>query len=345
MRPIRQDTDRIVDSDGKVRFGQFDAPFDLVNLEDAKAYEPLPIPQILQRMRLKEWQAFQISHPRYFLNVALFDARIVGLVQVKVFDRQTGRKYLFEKKVPSWRLSPPKSLLDSTYAYQGGGARLYFRNLLREDRILVEFEIPASQGAPAMQARLVADTSGRAPMVVSIPFAKNRGMYSHKCLVPLRGSLKVGGEETDFADRGCMLIDDHKGYYPRIMRWDWVTTGAYREGSLIGFNLTRNASTDQARYNENGFWRDGRLYQLPPVTFHRNTRQGRETWEIRDDEGLVDLRFYVEVDGRVEMNLGLVESRYRGPFGSFEGKLRSYEGEVLDCDGLFGMGEDFYLKA
>lgn len=45
------------------------------------------------------------------------------------------------------------------------------------------------------------------------------------------------------------------------------------------------------------------------------------------------------------MNLGLVESRYRGPFGTFEGKLRSLDGEVLDLDGMFGMGEDFHLKA
>lgn len=344
MRPIRQDADRIVDEDGTVRFGQFDRPFDLVNLDDADAYRPLPIPRLVKSMRLKEWQAFQISHPRYFLNVALFDARLVGLVQVKAFDRQTGKKYLFEKKVAPWQLSPPKTLLDSAYGWQSGDARIHFRNLLREDRILIEFDLPASKGAPSMRARLVADTKGRMPMVVSIPFAENRGMYSHKCLVPLRGSLTIGSEETDFADRGCMLIDDHKGYYPRIMRWDWVTTGAFREGSLVGFNLTRNASIDQIRYNENGFWRDGRLHQLPPVSFSRQQRGGDEVWEIRDDEGLVDLRFRVEVDGRVDMNLGLIESRYRGPFGTFEGTLRSFSGETLDCDGLFGMGEDFYLK-
>lgn len=345
MRPIRQDADRIVESDGTVKFGQFDRPFEDVNLLDANAYLPLPIPRLLRSMRLKEWQAFQISHPRYFLNIALFDARVIGLVQVKAFDRQTGRKYLFEKKVPSWQLSPPKTLLDSIYAWQGDGARISFRNLLRESRIYIDFELPLSGSSPAMQARLVADTKGRTPMVVSIPFAQNRGMYSHKCLVPLRGSLKVAGEEIVFDKQGCMLIDDHKGYYPRVMRWDWVTSGAYRQGSLIGFNLTRNASIDQERHNENGFWKDGRLHQLPPVTFGRSPHEGREIWHIQDDKGQVDLRFFVEVDGRVDMNFGIVESRYRGPFGTFEGKLTSYDGESLVCDGMFGMGEDFYLKA
>lgn len=345
MRPVRSDVSRIVDEDGTVQFGQFDRPFEDVNLLDADAYRPLPLPRLLKRLRLKEWQAFQISHPRYFLNLALFDARIVGLVQVKIFDRQTGRKYLFEKKVPSFALSPPRNLLDSTYAWQGGGAHVFFRNLLRENKIFIELDIPGSESCPPIRARFEADTSGRTPMVVSIPFADNRGMYSHKCLVPLRGSLKIAESETDFAKQGCMLIDDHKGYYPRVMRWDWVTTGCYRDGSLVGFNLTRNASIDQERHNENGFWRDGRLHQLPPIRFERDKHEGSEIWKIRDDNGLVDLRFHVEVDGRVEMNLGIVESRYRGPFGTFEGKLTSYDGEELVCDGMFGMGEDFYLKA
>lgn len=344
MRPVRQDTDRIVERDGTVKFGLFDRPFEDVNLLDAHAFA-WPLPRIVKSMRLKEWQAFQISHPRYFLNLALFDARVIGLVQAKVFERRTGTKYLFEKKVPTFDLSPPRTLLDSTYAWEKSGGRMVFRNRLREDRIFIELDLPKTKTSPAMSARFEAHTEGRTPMVVSIPFAKNRGMYSHKCLVPLRGSLTIGDETTDFGDEGCMLIDDHKGYYPRIMRWDWVTSGCYRDGKLVGFNLTRNASIDPARFNENGFWEDGRLHQLPPVTFERSERDGREVWRIRDEGDHVDVRFHVEVDGRVTLNLGLIESRYRGPFGSFEGKLRSFDGEELVVDGMFGMGEDFHLKA
>lgn len=344
MRPIRKDTEQIVDPQGYVKFGQFDRPFANINLLDADAFLPLPSPRIFRRLRLKEWQAFQISHPNYFLNLALFDAKAMGLVQAKIFDKRAGQKYLFERFVPSWQLQPPTTLLDSTYSWQNRDTRLSFRNLLREDRIFIDFELPRTASSPAIEGRLVADTNGRTPMVVSIPFSQNRGMYSHKCLVPLRGLLNVGGEVSHFDGDGCMLIDDHKGYYPRLMRWDWLTSGMFREGSLIGFNLTKNASTDPKLYNENGFWKDGALHQLPPVVFRRERNEGREIWHIEDADGLVDLRFLVEVDGRVDMNLGIVESRYRGPFGSFEGKLESYDGEELICDGMFGMGEDFHLK-
>jgi len=45
------------------------------------------------------------------------------------------------------------------------------------------------------------------------------------------------------------------------------------------------------------------------------------------------------------MNLGVMESRYLGPFGTYEGSLRSPDGATLDISGMFVMGERFWLKA
>ena len=50
------------------------------------------------------------------------------------------------------------------------------------------------------------------------------------------------------------IIDDHRGYYPRHAHYDWVTTlGRYNiDGQMmyLAFNLTRNQSINQAKYNE-----------------------------------------------------------------------------------------------
>jgi hypothetical protein len=66
-------------------------------------------------------------------------------------------------------------------------------------------------------------------------------------------------------------------------------------------------------------------------------------WEIRDEAGDVEVDFEIELDGHVRVNALVIESRYRGPFGRLHGHVRA-GGEQLDLDGLFGMGEDFYLK-
>ena len=345
MRTTRQDNDRLVNADHSVRFGLFDRPIERINLLDARPWG-LPLPRPLRALRLKEWQAVQIVHDRYFVIIALFNAKSVGLVQVKIYDREERRKYMYERKVAPWSFRPADQLLDSRCAYEGAGARVAFTNRLAHDELALDVDIAATKDTPALRIALTAQTAGQTPMVVSIPFATTHGMYSHKGVVPVQGTLQVGDAPAATLAPGnaCMMLDDHKGYYPWTMVWDWVTAGRWVDGELCGFNLTRNASIDPVMHNENAFWRGGRLHQLPAVRFERDEGSSPETWRIRDDAGLVDVRFRVEMDGRVELNLLVVESRYRGPFGHFEGTLRSLDGEELCVDGYFGMGEAFFLR-
>lgn len=345
MREVRHDHDRLVEN-GRVRFGLFDRPIGDVNLDEADAFAPLPIPKLLRRLRLKEWQAFQITHPRFFIIIALFDAKLVTLAQVKLYDRQTGIKHMLEKKLLPGSFKTPRNLLDSVCEWRRGGEFIRFHSCLNEGRISVDFHIEKTRKTPSVTASLVADASTTTPMVVSIPFAENRGMYSHKALLPVEGAVTIGDERIDVPHgTGSLMTDDHKGYYGRIMTWDWLVGAAWRDGQLEGFNLTANASTDPERYHENGFWRGGELHHLPPVTFTRDEESSPAVWTVRDKEGLVDVRFTTEVDGRLFMNLGVMESRYLGPFGTYEGSLRSPDGATLDISGMFGMGERFWLKA
>lgn len=344
MREVCEDAERLVDSE-EVRFGLFDRAIGEINLLDARPWR-LPVPRPLKNLRLKEWQAFQINHPRYFIMLALFNAKTVALVQAKVYDRQKGIKHVFEKKVPSWTMPPVSTLRDSRFAWRSGQEHVVFRNLLREGRISISLHLDATPTSEAIEAEIVADASAVTPLVVSIPFAENRGMYSHKGLVPVSGRLRVGSEVSALQhDDSCLLIDDHKGYYPWVMRWDWVTAGWCKDGVIEGFNLTKNDSIDPQRFHECAFWRDGQLHHLAPVEFTRHHEgEDGEYWEIRDRAGMVDLTFTPVVDGRVDLNLLVVESRYRGPFGTFSGRLRSEDGVEMVCDGMFGMGEKFYLR-
>src|SRR5690606_11330844 len=158
--------------------------------------------------------------------------------------------------------------------------------------------------------------------------------------------LKIG-KETHLFRRGdgYALIDDHKGYYDYRMRWDWLTGATHdAEGNLVGFNLTRNASIDADGFNENCFWRNGAITLLPAVRFWRGTEGSREVWRVRDEDGRADVEFEIETQGDVKLNLGLIESNYRGPFGYIRGRLAGVTGEALELDGVFGMAEDFDLR-
>lgn len=330
---------------GRVRFGTFSGPIPDVNLIDAQPWA-VPVPRAVRALRLKEWQAFQFGNPQSFVTVALFNAKLLALAQVKVYDRQARRKVVFERQLPGWSLAAPRNLLDSRFEWSSAGASIRIRNQLLEDRVDLELELPETAQGPAIRGRITADAAGCEPQVVSIPFGKNHGMYSHKACLAATGELHVGDAELAFRreDAFC-FIDDHKGYYPYVMRWDWVVgAGIDAAGRRVGFNLTRNASIDPDRYNENCLWLDGKRHLLPPVTFSRHAERSPEVWEVRDREGQVEVDFEVELAGPVRINALLIESRYQGPFGRFRGTLKGAAGERVNVDGLFGMGEDFYLR-
>jgi hypothetical protein len=322
---------------GRQRFGRFDGPPERANLIDARLGR---LPKPLRWWRLKEWQALQVSTPRLFVNVALFDAKLMGLLQVKIYDRQTGVKHVYERKMPPGSFKVASSLLDSRTAYHSRRDTLAFENHFANGEIAVEIAVPKIRG------RLVVRTDRGASQVVSLPFEGDAGMYSHKGMFPVEGALTVGDEVHLLQpDDSLALLDDHKGYYPYVMQWDWVTSARFVDGRAMGFNLTRNQCREPEKYNENCAWIGDRVGRLPAVTFEREkVREPGERWRIRDREGRVDVTFEPTVPGDVKVNALVVESRYRGPFGTFAGRLEPEGLEPVSLDGWFGMGEEFWLR-
>jgi hypothetical protein len=323
---------------GRQHLGRFDAPVGRANLLDA-SYHHLPRP--LRWLRLKEWQALQIATPRLFANVALFDAKLMSLIQAKVYDRERGEKHVYERKLRPGAFRIADTLLDSTNRYQDRRGWLAFENRVADGRIEIDVELAATSSAPRIAGQIVVHTARGASQVVSLPFAGDVGMYSHKGMFPVEGTLTVGDDTHDLGADGALgLLDDHKGYYPYVMQWDWVTSATRIDGRALGFNLTRNQCRDPETFNENCAWIDDRIGRLPAVTFERDGK----TWRVRDAAGRVDVTFTETVPGDVRVNALIVESRYRGPFGVFEGRVFPEGLDALEIDGWFGMGEQFWLR-
>jgi hypothetical protein len=310
---------------GAVRANLLDAPY-------------LHLPRPLRRLRLKEWQAVQLASPRVFVNVALFDAKLMQLMQVKVYDRERREKTVHEWKLRPGAFSLADQLFDSCNSYRDRRGSLAFTN-----RIASTIAIDIDQHDITGHIELA--TSRGASHVASLPFAGDVGMYSHKGMFPATGELRVGDTTFAFSGDTLALLDDHKGYYPYVMRWDWVTSAVYQDGVARGFNLTRNQCRDPERYNENCAWIGETLGILPAIEVTReHERTPNERWTIRDRDGRVSLQFTPTVPGDVSVNAVIVHSKYRGPFGHFEGRLEPEGLPPIVVDGWFGMGEDFHLR-
>jgi len=148
---------------GRVQFGTFSEPIADVNLIDARPFR-VPVPRALRSLRLKEWQAFQFGNGRHFVVVALFNAKLLALAQVKVYDRRLRKHCVFERQLPGWAFEVPRNLLESRCEWSGLGATIRFVSQLAKDRLELQLDVAASSAHPAIVGRLAATAFGqRAP--------------------------------------------------------------------------------------------------------------------------------------------------------------------------------------
>jgi hypothetical protein len=335
-------------SEGEFELGRFGTPFPRANMLDVERPYHYPIPRFVKAWRLKEWQSYQFGDENWFFFAALFNAKLLSVAIFQAYERATKRRFGFQRILPGSLFPFGERLSGSKVAYRG--PRTYLELAAELEQGYAQVSIVRNNLDPSRRF------SGRfrfsfapklaAPNTVCLPLGMNRALYSMRTLMPLEGEFHVRDETFKFAGPSAMgIMEDHKGFYPWRMRYDWVTGfGLDTKGKRVGFNLTDSQVRDQARYNENCFWIGNKVWPLPPVKVTRPQGHSGE-WIIQDTEGMVDLVFVPEAPNDVRLNLWLIECDYHGPFGSFRGVVKNGAGVKIQADRLYGMGEQQYLRA
>jgi len=333
-------------SNGKFNLGTFNRPFKILNPLDAHCF-PFPAPKALKNLRLKEWQAYEMGNNDYFVFTVLYTAKSLAMAEFIIYDKIKKEKLLYKKIIPSWSIKLPPSLSSSTGEYKGKNLSIQYNNEIKSGSLNIKIVVKGMKGLPDVEAEFhgIYDFTKWEPIVVSMPFSERMAMYSHKCLMPMTGALKAGGDVIAFNKKDSyMIIDDHKGYYPYNSFYDWATgISSDGKGNLTGFNLTNNQVRGKEKFNENCLWINGRFSPLPPVIFSRPGGDDME-WLIKDEYGMVDIKFIPEVQGNVDINLLILKTHYRGPFGRFNGYIKDSSGVKHSVNNFFGMGEKQVLR-
>lgn len=334
---------------GRYRFGTYDGPIALINPLDAtdRTGWPVRLERIVRNLRMKEWEAFQLGNDDWFVLGAVYNAKLVGLLQVIAVHKDSGRIHRWEQRVPATKVSVARGL-DRTRSHgEVGGFAVTVGNEVTEGRLTVDARHRGSGVVPALELHGVGRCSpgDAAHLVVCHPFSDRRALYSDKCMMPFAGSMRIGTETIELdPETSFMILDDHHGEYPSPQRYDWVTGIRRTEGGgLEGFNLTANQVRDPATYNENALWIDNTVHRLPAVRVDR-PEGVHGTWRIVDTDGQVDVEFTPTV--RSEMHVGprRILAEYYAPYGRFRGRITTGEGRSLDLEGFFGVGEQKFIR-
>jgi hypothetical protein len=266
---------------------------------------------------------------------------------VAAVEKKTGRMQKWQRKVAPRRVRIAQGLDGTVSTGSAGGLSVTVRNDIPRGRLGIEAHGDSRADLPELALRLEGRCASHEAghLVICHPFSATRALYSHKCIMPGAGELRHGSLQHVFcAAQSVLILDDHKGFYPWPMAYDWLTAAARdASGRVVGLNLTANQIRDPDRYNENALWIGTTVERLPAVRFERP--QGvYGTWHIRDRAGRVDVRFSPTVRNEVHAGPWHVLAEYYGPFGWIEGAIIRDDRSAVRLDGFFGMGEQKRIR-
>lgn len=146
------------------------------------------------------------------------------------------------------------------------------------------------------------------PVEIASPAGESYIWTAKQAAVPARGHVVVAGRRFEI-DSNSAFIDDSAGYHPRHTAWKWSAgVGRLDDRRRVGWNLVTGVH-DSPESSERTVWVDGEPHEVAPQ-------------EFADDLSSVGGLRFTEWSAREEdMNLLVLRSRYRQPFGTFAGEL------------------------
>lgn len=128
--------------------------------------------------------------------------------------------------------------------------------------------------------------------------------------VPARGFVEIHGQRHDID--GVAFIDESAGYHDRHTAWKWSAgNGLTSDGRAVSWNLVAGVH-DAPADSERTVWIDRQPAEVGPVAFAPDLSQ------VTFTEG-GSLEFAEWAAREEDMNMLLMRSRYRQPFGTFSG--------------------------
>lgn len=331
---------RLVDK-GQAVFGTFDKQFESLNILDCEQPCGLFIPHFLNKTRMTEWEAFEVNMDEGTLVSAVYNnMSSIGFSIMVWFDKKEKRIYSWKNFVPAFRAKVAPQLVDGVSYLRTKHSEYTITNDLSNGKAYAKGYAVGKNGKfeIEMAVERISPISN-----VSIPFGKNKPLYSEKDFFKASGHICINGNRYETNENSVSIIDDHKGYYPYRAHYDWLTTMGKLEidgeKKYFAFNLTRNQSIDQDAYNENLIWLENESFPLPPVVFTHD-ENNKNIWYVKDEHGCVDIRFEIEDTFSMPIHALVIRLDYDLPFGKIYGFVKDTNGKKYVVDGMTGIGED-----
>jgi hypothetical protein len=290
--------------------------------------------RLWRRLHHKRWHYVGLGHDEMFIGLAIVDVGWVSSAFAYCFDRR--RRTLLadwtQDGLPHWQARVSDEPLHGARAwFRGPGAHLSLRHG-PDDALQLDVDVPGLQLQATLGLRDMAP-----PLLAIGPIDGGIAHATQKTTaLPVSGQVHAGGQHFHL-DSAWAAVDASNGLLARDTAWRWAS--AHAPG--LGFNLQQGYFGQQ----ENVLWLDGQPVALGAAQFEFDAARPLAPWQVRTDDGLLDLVFTPEGARAANKNLGFAASRYVQPVGTFSGTVKAHKTATpRQVHHLLGVTEDHHSR-
>lgn len=334
----------LIQANGQPRLGVFDVPPAQVNYRDYDLRSPMGrrLGALARWRRFHQFQYFGLISDQLIGGCALANLSLLGVGFVYLFQPATGRLLERRFKLPlglgcEFSQNPQQGVCQ--LRWRGNLLRLENRAASAEKHLRVELDDGTQIDASFSEAQPPFQ-----PMCIATPIANNGWAYAQKVAgVTCSGQVRSALGNFDLQALQAFAHHDWTAGFLRPQTcWNWACLSGAVGGRRLGLNLS--CGVNETSFSENCLWLDGRLYPVSGVHFQFDRRQPLQPWQIRSQDGQVELRFEPAGMHHERVNALIVASDFRQLFGRFHGVLRPAGETVVPLQGQWGFVEDQYVK-
>lgn len=293
------------------------------------------------KTRIKEWDFYQITNPRYTVQITVADISLGGAAHIAAFDMQTGekREYMdlslltFGKFKMSDNTHKPHATVKKSRDFQLviDATRPTFRTITAKKKGVVDVDIRMEL------------FERHESLVMAVPFKEDKHFYLNDKmnLMPVKGRVTVRDMTVEFdpKDSFCVL-DWGRGVWPYKGDWYWGN-GTHRlpNGDLFGFEIGWGFG-DMSAASENMLFLNGKGHKIGYITLDHNEADPMSPWHFISDDGRFDMIMTPFYDNYTSSRvLGLVGNKCHQVFGKWSGKCILDNGTELDIKDMIAFCE------
>lgn len=352
-REFAASPDKIVHN-GKINFGAFEGCPKKLDIRGVQApFTGIPLPTLITNLRIQSSLMFLFNIGPYIGTVDFFDHKIFGFADVVFWNKETGRKFSYRSFMGPRRRFIPHNMKNGFCA--SFNRRRYIRISWDHDRdrLSMIFNLRGDSSRPDANAAFLAHYSNpnNSELFSVIPAPSKRRCSATYLTTPfIHGSLSLGktklSEAATMEDMdGSALLSINRSYYNFHSTSECVATAGVSEGKKFSFQIftTQENAVDSENLNRNVLCVDGKTTLLPPVTITHPFGINKK-WVIQDFENMVDLTFVPASDVYRDVSFFVVRTQLRTIYGTFEGVIKTKDGDSIVLHNFEGVAKNQLLR-